>query len=209
MFASITITIRRRRRKSLRCAPQAQSDEIRIEFQSAATSLWLMRIRFSTLWLLIWICSCVASSADTAKIFKVLPHYLDQQGKHSLSPSLYDRDAYQAFLRDNPDKRSALRFDINWKAKRSKSEQLVLRIELRGSGRDRRIQLFWNVLCGPHVSSAIGLPALDGEDYETMGSSWHGARVCGAGMNCWRSRNRFSGKPSTRRHGLTRLAMAP
>jgi len=49
---------------------------------------------------------------------------------------LYDRDAYQAFLRDNPDKRSALRFDINWKAKRSKSEQLVLRIELRGSGRD-------------------------------------------------------------------------
>ena len=72
----------------------------------------------------------MAMGAD-AKIKKVLPHYLDQEGRHTLSPSLYERDAYQAFLRDHPEARSAMRFKVLYKA--SSSTNLYLRVELRGS----------------------------------------------------------------------------
>ena len=70
------------------------------------------------------------AEAASAKIIKVLPHLLDREGRHSLSPSLYERDAYQAFLRKNPDLCAGLRFDVQWKAKRG--AQLLLRVEIRG-----------------------------------------------------------------------------
>lgn len=74
-----------------------------------------------------------AAGAASAKIAKVLPHLLDLKSRHTLSPSLYERDAYQAFLRRNPDKCSALRFDVKWKAQFVASTALRLRIEIRGS----------------------------------------------------------------------------
>jgi len=70
--------------------------------------------------------------AASAKIIKVLPHLLDRDGRHSLSPSLYERDAYQAFLRKNPASCSGLRFDVQWKAKRMAGIPLLLRLEIRG-----------------------------------------------------------------------------
>src|SRR4051794_13527003 len=70
----------------------------------------------------------------SAKVIKVLPHFLDQEGRHSISPSLYDRDAYQARLRRNPKERSGLRFDVQWRS--GEVSQLKLRIEMRG-GRDK------------------------------------------------------------------------
>ena len=63
---------------------------------------------------------------------KVLPHFLDLEGRHTLSPSLYDRDAYQLYLREHPLKRSGVRFDIHWLTKGQAVGQLKLRIELRG-----------------------------------------------------------------------------
>jgi hypothetical protein len=75
----------------------------------------------------------LSAGAATARIVKVLPHLLDQKGRHTLSPSLYERDAYQAMLRENPDRCSALRFDVKWKARRVASGQLKLRLEVRGS----------------------------------------------------------------------------
>ena len=57
------------------------------------------------------------SFGATGRVIKVLPHFLDLQGRAALSPSLYDRDAYQAVLRDHPEKRSGLRFDMQWKTK--------------------------------------------------------------------------------------------
>ena len=97
-----------------------------------------MRIHYGFLVLVFWLCACPGLHADSAKIMKVLPHHLDLQGRHSLSPSLYERDAYQAFLRENPEKASGLQFDINWKAKRRRASAgpLRLRIELRTSARD-------------------------------------------------------------------------
>src|SRR5439155_1231097 len=41
-----------------------------------------------------------------AKIYKVLPTFIDKEGRHSLSPSLYERDAYQAQLRKHPEQRA-------------------------------------------------------------------------------------------------------
>src|ERR1051326_1208519 len=95
-----------------------------------------MRTRLLTLSWLFWIAFCLGVQAGSAKILKVLPQYLDEEGRHALSPSLYERDAYQYFLRKNPSKRGGLRFDVNWKAKGSKSETLILRLELRSSGHD-------------------------------------------------------------------------
>ncbi|MFN7141632.1 MAG: hypothetical protein ACK4UN_20100 [Limisphaerales bacterium] len=69
-------------------------------------------------------------SAAEGKIIKVLPHYLDARGRHTLSPSLYERDAYQKVLRDNPDLRSAMRFDVQLRGR--KMDKLTLRVELRG-----------------------------------------------------------------------------
>ena len=65
------------------------------------------------------------------KIHKVLPHFVDRQGRHTLSPSLYERDAYQAMLRLDPQLRAGLRFDVHWKAR--KSDALKLRVDMRGS----------------------------------------------------------------------------
>jgi hypothetical protein len=66
----------------------------------------------------------------TGKIVKVLPHHLDNAGHHTLSPSPFDRDAYQFQLRNNPNLVSGVRFDIHWKAKHAKSVALRLRLEL-------------------------------------------------------------------------------
>ena len=75
----------------------------------------------------------VLSEAASVRIVKVLPFYLDLDGRQSLTPSLYERDAYQATLRRNPKLRSGMRFDVQWKAHGIDPKRLKLRLELRGS----------------------------------------------------------------------------
>ncbi|MBI3878842.1 MAG: hypothetical protein HY301_02105 [Verrucomicrobia bacterium] len=72
-----------------------------------------------------------ALRAAEGKIVKVLPHYLDEKGRHTLAPSLYERDAYQSHLRKHRDLCSALRYDIEWKAGKTGGAPLKLRLELR------------------------------------------------------------------------------
>ena len=80
------------------------------------------------------VCGAIAlSEAASVRIIKVLPFYLDQDGRQSLTPSLYERDAYQATLRRNPKLRSGMRFDVQWKARGMDPKRLKLRLELRGS----------------------------------------------------------------------------
>src|SRR5215471_4560530 len=74
----------------------------------------------------------VNSLAATGRVIKVLPHFLDLEGRVALAPSLYDRDAYQVVLRDHPEKRSGIRFDMQWKTKGTVWSDLKLRVELRG-----------------------------------------------------------------------------
>lgn len=72
-----------------------------------------------------------AAPSQLGRVIKVLPHYLDQSGKHTIHPSLYARDAYQADLRKHPEKQSGLQFDVQWTAMTSRP--LKLRIEMRGA----------------------------------------------------------------------------
>ena len=76
----------------------------------------------------------LSASADTApaRVMKVLPHFLDTNGLHTLNPSLYERDAYQAYLREHPEKCSGIRFDVQWKNRAPVFGKLTLRVELRG-----------------------------------------------------------------------------
>ena len=91
------------------------------------------RMRRFTLILAIAFGVATAAHAVEGHVFKVLPQYLDEKGRESLTPSLYDRDAYQADLRQHPGKRSALRFAVQWKISRPKAETRKLRVELRGT----------------------------------------------------------------------------
>jgi len=74
----------------------------------------------------------VSALGATGDIIKVLPHLLDRQGRVALSPSLYERDAYQVVLRDNPEKRGGMRFDIQWKARGEVWQPLRLKVQIRG-----------------------------------------------------------------------------
>ncbi len=80
----------------------------------------------------------LAAEGATGKVIKVLPQYLDEQGRASLSPSLYDRDAYQAVLTQHPEKRSGIQFQIHWKTKGPVWEQLTVRLEIRGAAAGRQ-----------------------------------------------------------------------
>ena len=76
----------------------------------------------------------LGEDAPSGRIIKVLPFYLDLQGREAKSPSLFDRDAYQAYLREHTNEISAIRFDIQWKATKAPDENLKIRLELRGVG---------------------------------------------------------------------------
>jgi hypothetical protein len=117
-----------------------------------------------------------AAPAATGKVVKVLPHFLDLKGRHTLSPSLYDRDAYQAELRKHPEKRSGLRFDIQWRGRSSTNATGVLRLELRGTaqgGLPRETKLETTVpITGSGHWTAL---TLAGADYKEFGevTAWH------------------------------------
>lgn len=87
--------------------------------------------------LLLGLCLTVAAHAGdavTGRVIKVLPLLLDQKGRVALSPSLFDRDAYQAKLHQHPDLVSGVRYDVLWSADHAGDAKLKLRLELRGVG---------------------------------------------------------------------------
>jgi hypothetical protein len=92
-------------------------------------------MRWIKLFCILWIgyLGSVPGWAASARIIKVLPHYLDAQGLHALSPSLYERDAYQVKLRNTPQLQAGIRFDVQWKAPTSNPTPLRLRVELHTS----------------------------------------------------------------------------
>lgn len=68
------------------------------------------------------------------RIAKVLPHWLDREGRHALAPSLFERDAYQHHLRTHPEERGGLCYDVHWYAP-PKEGACVLQLELRTTER--------------------------------------------------------------------------
>jgi hypothetical protein len=111
------------------------------------------------------------SWAASARIIKVLPQYLDAQGLHALSPSLYERDAYQLKLRNTPHLRTGVRFEVQWKAPTAKPTPLRLRVELHtsktGMARTREFQA--EVTPRRHFSRWSSI-MVKGQDYQDLGN---------------------------------------
>lgn len=144
-----------------------------------------MRRLLTGLLLLGSLSAAFAAGSVTGRVVKVLPFFLDLQGRKALSPSLYDRDAYQAYLRGHADQRSAIRFDILWKASHDETAQLKLRVELRGIGQGgmpRQATLEQTV--APHFFRHWNSLTLSGQDYKNFGelvawrvTLWSGNRM--------------------------------
>jgi hypothetical protein len=127
-----------------------------------------------------------AAATTTGRVIKVLPHYLDLNGLHTLSPSLYERDAYQAVLRQHPEKRSGIRFDVEWKASGKPEAPLKLRVEMRGNAKTdpaHQTVLEQEVKPGGWFGHWTSLP-LTGKQYESFGdltawrvTLWEGDRL--------------------------------
>src|SRR5690348_3896419 len=124
-------------------------------------------------WLAVFILAIAMSSVARAsdRIYKVLPQFLDDKGLNSTSPSLFDRDAYQAFLRRHPVSCSGLQYAIEWNARGPKSRELKLRVELRGVTegdvpKSRTIE----AMVHPHGwFSHWAYVKLEGEEYKKFG----------------------------------------
>jgi hypothetical protein len=117
-----------------------------------------------------------ASDAATGRVIKVLPLLLDLKGQDAISPSLYDRDAYQAYLRQHTNDISAVRYDVLWKASDIGGAKLKLRVELRGvdtNNLPRQITLEQEVT--PKFFRHWTSLKLEGADYKNFGA-----------ITCWR-----------------------
>ena len=140
---------------------------IGIEFARATARLEPMR------WLMLGLLLFLPTAAKAAdnRICKVLPQYLDEKGRESLTPSLYDRDAYQAYLRLNPAKRSALRFAVQWKATVTQTNQWKLRVEVRGALQDTVSKQTTLEMPLPvhHRFSRWDYLVMSGDQYKTFG----------------------------------------
>jgi len=129
-----------------------------------------------------------AASAATGRVIKVLPQFLDLKGRHALSPSLYDRDAYQAYLRTHTNEVSGMRFAIEWKASGASAGPVKLRVEVRGVSHGElppTIVLDREVKAGGWFGHWTSLP-LTGDDYKKIGevtawraTLWDGDRLIG------------------------------
>lgn len=128
---------------------------------------------------LVALFAIVSAHAESAKLLKVLPQFLDEDGRASKSPSLFDRDAYQMELRETPELRRGIQFAVNWKARGY--DELRLRVEAKGgSPREPKTVLLEEPI-RPRVFSGWSRLKLDGERYKTFGeliswraTLWHG-----------------------------------
>ena len=116
----------------------------------------------------------IAAADSAGNLLKVLPQYLDLQGRASLSPSLYERDAYQAQLLAKPEQRSGLVFNVQWKSKNTAN--LKVYVEARGVVRNSKLQTFvWEKSVTRHgwfsQWEKISVPASQYKELETL-TAW-------------------------------------
>lgn len=106
-------------------------------------------------------------SAAEARIVKVLPHFLDAKGRHTLHPSLFERDGYQAHLRAHRELCSGMRFDVQWKGR--KLENGVLKLEVLGANSPpRQIDSFTAPLKSGGLFSRWSGLKVAGEDFKRL-----------------------------------------
>src|SRR2546430_1951126 len=106
-------------------------------------------------------------AAADARIVKVLPHFLDEAGRISLHPSLFERDGYQAHLKTHSELCSGMRFDVQWKAHKLQNGRLKL--EVRGAKTPaRQVESFEHDLRGGGMFSQWAGVKVGGEDFKRL-----------------------------------------
>jgi len=127
-----------------------------------------MRCFFIALAVLLWLAPVV--QAGEGSVVKVLPQLLDEHGRHALSPSLYERDAYQFHLRKTPKLRGGARLAVQWKAKKVDWPRLKLRAEMRCLLGDdlHTVTMEEPAVKNGHFSSWSEF-RIEGADYKTFG----------------------------------------
>jgi hypothetical protein len=128
------------------------------------------------------------TQAATGRVVKVLPQFLDLKGRNSTTPSLYQRDTYQAYLRVHTNECSGMRFVVQWKIKGKAAAPLKVQVELRGVARgDFPRHRVLEKLVQPHGWFGYWAELdLLGEDYKDFGkvtawraTLWEGATMLG------------------------------
>jgi hypothetical protein len=131
--------------------------------------------------------SVFAAEAVTGRVIKTLPFLLDRHGEDSISPSLFDRDAYQVQLREHTNEISGVRFDVQWKAVKAADEKLKVRVEARGIAKDGapKLKTFESEVAAGTFSQWTKF-TLAGDDYKKFGSVvawratlWNGDQLLG------------------------------
>jgi hypothetical protein len=147
-------------------------------------------MRRSLIWLALVGGLAVAWSAQaaTGRVIKVLPQFLDLKGRSSLTPSLHERDIYQAVLREHTNQCSGMRFIVQWKTKGQPAAPLNLRVELRGVARGdfpKQLAIEKPVEPGGWFSQWAEVP-LVGVEYKRFGqvtawrvTLWEGSQLLG------------------------------
>jgi len=129
-----------------------------------------MRRFLTMLFLLLAVVPALADGPEKGRIVKMLPLFLDQRGHDARSPSLYDRDAYQAYLRLHTNNISAIRFDFLWQVENPAAAQYRLRVELQGigaGGKPTRSML--EIAAPPPIFRRWNSAVLGGGDYRNFG----------------------------------------
>ena len=152
----------------------------------------IYRPRMRALWILcglmVSLGPAVAAGPVSGRVLKLLPLLLDQQGRDSTTPSLFERDAYQLYLQEHPKLIAAVRFDVQWKAVEVPDEKLRLRVELRGiaPGGSPTLKTFESPVIAGWFSRWTEFN-LEGDAYRKFGSVvawratlWNGDQLLGA-----------------------------
>ncbi len=146
-----------------------------------------MRRLLNSLAVALLMTTTLTALAATGRVAKVLPHFLDLNGRHALSPSLYERDAYQAHLRQHPEQRSGLRFDILSRVRTRNAANLKLRVEMRGIAQGNLpSEKTLEKAVKPGAGSRWTAITLGSEDYKSLGeltawrvTLWEGDQLMG------------------------------
>lgn len=128
-----------------------------------------------------------ASDPITGHVSKVLTLFMDTNGVVAPSPSLFDRDAYQAYLLEHTNEISGVRMEVCWGARHARGTNLKVRVELKGigtSGIPTEATLEQTVTPGLfHHWTAL---TLNGPGYKNFGvlaawraTLWNGAQLLG------------------------------
>ena len=168
--------------------PAISRHEIGVEFGAPGGYWSFMRRLLIWVALVGWLAVAWSGQAAAGRVIKVLPQFLDLKGRNSLSPGLYERDVYQAMLREHTNLCSGMRFSVQWKSRGQPTAPLKLRVELRGVAHGdfpKQLVLEKPVEPGGWFSHWAEVPFL-GEEYRSFGrvtawrvTLWEGARLLG------------------------------